>query len=289
MEKDQKGNTTKTEKKKTVKVVKQKPQKALKMKKKKTLKQKLFIGLTVFFIVALSTLGVGTIFTANDFSMTLIFSQDTEKTANVIEKVRQDIFAAPYVDMLVSFEIKNSETGDISNSVTLDIQYVHYANTNTFEYTAVTTMSTAPDLKVETYYKNAILYTKASNETQTLDKSKSNVASAQQTLTTYYLLFDTSIVKAIFPTDSNALVDNMYLLNQETTLILPLSPLYVGQQIKLNYQDNKSEIFKLNHKGEPKQRNYILGMGLDEFVVRIDYRSTNKIINLSFPADLDTY
>jgi hypothetical protein len=286
LKKEKKVNTAKIEKTKHAKVVKQKPKKE---KKKKTLKQNLFMWFTVFFVVALFVFTLGTIFTANDFSMTLIFSQDTEKTTNVIEKVRQDLFAAPYVDMLVSFEMRNSETGQVSSSTNLDIKYVHYANTNTFEYTAVTTMSTAPNLTIETFYKNATLYTKASNETQILDKSKSNIASAQQTLSTYYPIFDASILKAIFPTDSNALVNDMYLLNQKSTFIFPFNPLYIGQQIKITYQENKREIFKLNYKGEPKQRSYILGMGLDETVIKIDYRTTNKIFHLSFPADLDTY
>ena len=282
----------KIKKEKKVKPIKQKPQKALKVKKakkKKTLKQKLYIGIAIFFIVALSIFGVGNIFTSNDFAMTLIFSQNAEKSNNIVEKLRQDIFAAPYINMFVTFETKNSETHYVTSHTTLDIKYVHYANTNTFEYVAVTKTSIAPDIKFENYYKNSVLYTKISNSTQILDKTKSNFATAQQTLTNLYPIIDQSILKFIFPTDSNEVVDNMYMLEQKSTLILPLKPIYIGQKIEISYQDNKSEIFKLNYKGEVKQRSYVLSMGLEEFITTIDYRSTNKIFNLDFPADLNTY
>jgi len=288
MEKE--NNLEKTTTKKVSKEKKPKIAKIKKPKKKKTLKQKLFIFITIFFATSLLLFGVGNIFISNDFAMTLIFSQNEEKTTSIINNLREDIFLAPYIDMFVTFEIRNAETGYVSSSSTLDIKYVHYLNTNTFEYTALTKINTMPNIKIETYYKNAVLYRKITNDTQQLlDKSKANIADAQQTLTTYYPIFDNSVLKFIFPTDSNAVVDNMYLLEQKSTFILPFSPLYVGQQIEVKYQDNKTESFKLNYKGEIKERSYIWAMGSDEVVVTIDYRSTNKIFTLDFPADLNTY
>ncbi|PKK96007.1 MAG: hypothetical protein CVV59_00775 [Tenericutes bacterium HGW-Tenericutes-4] len=273
---------------KAVKPKQPKVKKVKKAKKTKTLKQKLFTWSIVLVIISLTAFGTGSVFTANDFAMSLVFSQNTEKTLDVLQKARQDLFQAPYIDMRIILESKNIETGVVNVNYTIDIKAVHYANTNTYEYASSHKVSMASYIQFETYYTGGVHYLKAIYPDAPSSKSKTTIATAQQTFS-MYPLFDENCIKVLLPSNANPIIDEALITSQKTTFILPTNPLYIGQQIEINYEYNRQEIYKLNYKGELKEHSYIIRIGGSAYITTVQYHSLNKIFSLPLPNDLSTY
>ena len=248
-------------------------------KKTKRKKWKIILATVAYSLIAIIVVGVGSIFVLNDFAMTTLLSNNSNRSFYIVESVMENAFDSRYFEMDIYFESKaiSSQTPSFTTSTVM--KAIHYDN-NTYGYTAVENYD---ENTFNLFYKEGVLYF---NVDGTDYKNKQNYATAQASFQPYILQYLDG--HYIFPTTSGVLANKSQFESLKPSFIINSSPFYIGESFEINYETEK-EIYKLDVNGNLKERTYIKTYEGFEFLINIKYTSINKAIVLEYPSDLNTY
>jgi len=263
------------------KLVKSKPVKLkTKVKKTKSKKTKIIIKSIAFSLIGIIFLGICSIFVCNDFAMTTLFSNNSNRSFYIVEGVMDNAFNSRYFEMEVNFQY--GVIGEEPTSSTKETLQVIHFDDDTYGYTGVAKVSVS-EYDFNLYYKEGYLYTNIQVE-DSYYKEKQAFSTAQSSFQ-FLAGIDGNYV---FPTENGVLANKLNFETLSTYFIINSNPFYIGECFEFDYGFEK-EIYKLDVNGNLRERTYIKYINTFEFILNIKYASINKLLELNYPSDLNTY
>ena len=275
--KKQKVKVAKVKKVKKAKPAKQskvKVKKAKKAKKTKTLKQKIFrVAISSILILSL-LLGIGYIFTLNDFAMTTILSNNVEKSLAVVDDAILANFNSRYLDFKFEASTINSYTGEVSQSSLAYLKVIKHDD-ESFSYTGNFHLENTPDLLVN--YKNGKFFW----HYQELNYNQQATQDVRASLMPIAPYFNQN---HILPMEATTVANFTSFNSIKASFVLRTKPFYFGERFVMSYNGlpEEKEIYELDHLGNLRKRIYMRNEGAVIYKSEITYLTVNKIFELYF-------
>ncbi|MDD4210877.1 MAG: hypothetical protein PHC46_00590 [Clostridia bacterium] len=272
-----KPKAPKVKKPKTIKVAKApRPKKA--KKAKKTTGKKLITIIITSVVVLSIILGIGSVFTLNDFAMTTILSGNVEKSLSVVDETILENFNSRYLDIKFETSMIASDTGNVTVTSLAYLKVIKHDD-NSFSYTGNFKITDTPELLVN--YKNGKFfwhYQELNYSEQTTQDVRASLAPL-----THYPYFNPS---HILPTAAMTIGNRANFVGTKNSFALNTKPFYFGERFKFSYTGmpgiDETEIYELDHLGNIRKRIYMLKQDSLIYKSEITYLTVNKIFELTF-------
>lgn len=244
-------------------------------------KWKIIISCVAAGLVSIILAGFVLLFSWNDFALTVVLTNNKNRSFYLVETVMNNAFNSRYFDIEVNFECYNSGTNESLLQTQAVLKVIHYDD-DTYGYTG-TFWNSVQNALLNVYYKNGILY---QNVVEHNYKYKQSFATAQASLEMFIV---SSLGGAyVFPTHNGVLANKSNFQSSKASFLMNSEPFYIGEKFEFDY-DFEREIYKLDLNGNLKERTYINDNTVFTFELNVKYTSINKIFELQYPSDLNTY